>query len=96
MLMTSRPILAYKISSSWSNSPHSRGGFITIRAWYLAFNLVEMEKFVNKTLENNQYPLVWFKMHYFTTRLRVSIIVSPIAHVEPKGTPDCNLEVCRL
>jgi hypothetical protein len=53
-----------------------------------------MEKVANKTLESNQYPLDWFKMHYFTIGLRVSITTSPIAHVELKGTQDCNLEVC--
>jgi len=55
-----------------------------------------MEKVANKTLVSNRYPLVWFKMHYFTTGLRVSITAFPIAHVELKRTQDCNLEVCQL
>jgi hypothetical protein len=45
-----------------------------------------MENATNKTSESNQYPLIWFIIHYSTTRPRVCVIALAITYVEPNGT----------
>jgi hypothetical protein len=45
-----------------------------------------MENATNKTFESNEYLLIWFIMHYSTTRPRVCVIALAITHVEPNGT----------
>jgi len=41
-----------------------------------------MENATNITFKSNQYPLVWFKMHYSTIGPRVCVTTLAIAHVE--------------
>jgi hypothetical protein len=45
-----------------------------------------MDNATNKTSESNQYFLIWFIMHYSTTRPKVCVIALAITHVEPNGT----------
>jgi len=52
------PILAYKISNFWSNSPHTKGGFIVVQTQYSTHNMIQMGKTTNIRLNKNQYPLV--------------------------------------
>jgi hypothetical protein len=55
-----------------------------------------MENATNITSESNQYPLIWFKIHYSTIGPKVCVTTLVITHVEPDGTRGCNLEVCQL
>jgi hypothetical protein len=71
--MTSRPIFAYKISNLGLNSSHVRGEVIVIQVQYSFCNLLLIENVANKALDNNKYPLVWFKMHYSTIGPKVFV-----------------------
>lgn len=95
-LMTSTTILPYKISISWSNSPHWNGGTITVQLWYFILVFPMIVKRRDNRSDNNQYPLLWFNKLWWTTGFKVSIIIRIIAHMSLLGTLACKYELCQV